>query len=540
MKTLLNKINMWVFPLSLLFIMGVSSCGTNWLDEQPLNSISSATFWKSENDAMLALNGIYTSSTVGDNTYNNQLLAYTSKIGDGEYKVNAIGSVYSGYFLSTSTEVSGIWNRSYTAIYRSNYFLENIESVEMNPALKSQFIAEVRFIRAYEYFYLSLWFGGVPLITNVLTIDEANTISRNPLDEVVNFALSELTESAKDLPATRPDSERGRIVKAAALATKGRLLLMHKRWAEATDTYKEIIDLNAHLIDPQYKAMFEEAGSKSSKEVILSTICITSLRQNPQNQTNYHPDMYGGYEETVPTQNMVDEFLMNDGLPIEESPLYDPSNPFENRDPRLYASIFLPYYTIFRGRLYDQISIGRLNVTGYSWKKYVTEDWVGVTGNSGEDIILIRYAEVLLSYLEAKLENGDIITQELLDQTINQVRGRAEVQMPAVTETDPAKLREIIRRERRVEFCIERVIRYMDVMRWGLFPDCANQIVYGMKMTDDPDNYTTFVVEKVGKYRGHYIVIDKRGTFTADHIYLPLPQFELDVNKNLVQNPGYY
>ena len=538
MKSLL-KINLWVFPLSLLFIVAVSGCGTDWLDEQPLNSISSATFWKSESDAMLALNGIYTSSTVGDNSYSNQLLAYSSKTGDAEYRVGAIGSVYSGYFLSTSAEVSNIWNRSYTAIYRSNYFLENIESVEMNPALKTQLIAEVRFMRAYEYFYLSLWFGGVPLITNVLTIEEANTISRNPLDEVVNYALSELTEAAKDLPATRPDNERGRIVKAAALAAKGRLLLMHKRWAEAASTYKEIIDLNAHQIDPQFKAIFEEAGSKSSKEIILSTICITSLRPNLQNQMNYQPQQYGGYEESVPTQEMVDAFLMNDGLPIEESPLYDPANPYENRDPRIYASIFLPYYTVFRGRLYDEIAIGRLNVTGYGWKKYVTEDWAGAPMNSGEDIILIRYAEVLLSYLEAKLENGDVITQELLDQTINQVRGRAEVQMPAVTETDPAKLREIIIRERRVEFCFERVVRYMDIMRWGLFPDCANQIIYGMKMTDDPDNYTTYVVEKVGKYRGHYIVLDKRGTFTADHIYLPLPQFEIDVNKNLKQNPGY-
>ena len=534
----LRKINFRFIP-SLLFLMVVASCGTDWLDEQPLTSISSATFWKSESDAILALNGVYTSSTVGDNGYNNLLLCYTSKIGDGAYKEAAHGDVYTGFFTPTDWEVARIWNMCYTAIYRSNYFLENIEAVEMDEALKAQFIAEVRFIRAYEYFYLRLWFGDVPLVTKVLTIEEANTQTRNPLEEVANYAISELTEAAKDLPATRPDNERGRILKSAALAAKGRLLLMHKRWAEAVSTYQEIINLNAHVIDPQYKAMFEEAGSKSSKEIVLSTSCITGLRPNPQNQTNYHPEMYGGYEETVPTQSIVDAYLMNDGLPIEESPLYDPANPFENRDPRLYATIFLPFYTVFRGELYDNRSLRSINVTGYSWKKYVTEDFLGVPHDSGEDIILLRYAEVLLSYLEAKLENGDAITQELLDQTINQVRSREEVQMPAVTETDPAKLREIVRRERRVEFCFERIVRYMDVMRWGLFPDIANQKVYGMKLTDDPENYTEFLVETVGKYRGHYINIDNTGQFTTDHIFLPLPQFEIDINPNLKQNPGY-
>ena len=535
MLTILQKANLWV----VLLIMTVTGCGTNWLDEQPLTSISTATFWKTESDARLALNGIYTQSSVGDNSYNNFLMCYSSKIGDGEYKEAAVGVIYSGYFLPSSGEVSSVWNRCYASIFRANYFLENIESVEMNPALKAQFIAEARFLRAYDYFYLSLWFGGVPLITEVLTIDEANTRSRNPLEEVVSFAISEFTEAAKDLPATRPDNERGRILKSAALAVKGRLLMTNKRWAEAANTYKEIIDLNAHRIDPQYKAMFEEAGSKTSNEIILSTSCVTGLRPNPQNQTNYHPDMYGGYNETVPTQTLVDAFLMTDGLPIEESPLYDPAKPYENRDPRLYASVFLPYYTVFRGQLYDDPMIGALNVTGYGWKKYVTEDWVGAIHDSGEDIILLRYAEVLLSYLESKLENGDAITQELLDQTINQIRGREEVKMPAVTETDPAKLREIVRRERRVEFCFERVVRYMDVMRWGLFPDIANQIVYGMKLTDDPEHYTEFVVETVGKYRGHYIVVDKRGTFTADHALLPLPQYEININPNLVQNPGY-
>jgi hypothetical protein len=220
--------------------------------------------------------------------------------------------------------------------------------------------------------------------------------------------------------------------------------------------------------------------------------------------------------------------------------LYDPENPFDNRDPRLYASIFLPGYTVFRDQLYLGQPVASLpGITGYGWKKYVTEDYAGDQGSSGDDIILIRYAEVLLSYLESKLENGDVITQELLDQTINQIRGRDEVNMPPVTETNPDALREILRRERRIEFAMERLIRYMDIRRWGIFMEVLDRQFYGMKLTDDPENYDEYPVETTGKYRGHYKAIDKRGTLTPEKALIPIPLYEININKNLEQNPGY-
>ena len=538
MKMLIILYKKCLCVTSICFLMTVTGCGTAWLDEQPLSAISTATFWKTESDARLALNGIYAQSNVGDNSYNNDLRIYTCKTGDGETKQSYVGFTYAGYVKPSDSPVATLWNRCYASIFRANYFLANIESVEMNASLKAMFIAEARFLRAYEYFYLTLMFGGVPLVTDVLTIDEANTQSRTPVTEVMNFAINEFSEAVKDLPATRPDNERGRILKSAALALKGRMLMIQKKWSEAAGAYQEIMNLNVHLIDPQYKRIFEEAG-ETSKEIILSTICITGLKPNPQNQLNYHPDMYGGYSELYANQTLVDEFLMIDGLPIEESPLYDPANPYDNRDPRLYASLFLPYYTVFRGRLFDNLSMASINVTGYGVKKYVTENYSGSYNNSGDDIILLRYAEVLLSYLEAKLENGDAITQELLDQTINKIRSREEVMMPSVTETNPAKLREILRRERRIEFNFERIIRYMDILRWGMFPEAANVKIYGIKLTDDPDHYTDLVVETEGKYRGHYICLDKRGSYTKEMALFPIPQFEIDINPNLQQNPGY-
>jgi hypothetical protein len=539
--------NINLFVLTSLFLIVVQTgCKEDWLDEQPLAQLSEASFWNNESDAKIALTGIYNGSNVGTNGYTNELLIMAGFTDDSGYKNGAVGVIYSGYLTPGDGQVvRNIWRRAYQTIFKANYFLENIDRVDMDANKKAELIAEARFLRAYEYFYMSVLYGGVPLITNVLTTEEANNQSRNSLEEVVNFAVDELTAAASDLPAIRPDHEKGRILKAASLAVKGRLLMIHERWAEAAATYKEIIDLDAHIIDPRYKAIFEEVG-ENSKEIVLSTNCVAGLYGNPQNQRNYHPRFYGGYSEDYAYQNLVDAYLMNDGLPIEESPLYDPENPYDNRDPRMYATLFLPEYTEFRGQLYlahpdltDESMAAFVGSTGYGWKKYVTEDYSGDFTSSGDDIILIRYAEVLLSYLESKLENGDNITQDLLDQTINKVRGREEVSMPPVTETSPDKLREIVRLERRIEFATERLIRYMDIRRWGIFMEVMDRQFYGMKLTDNPENYTRYPVETTGKYRGHYKVLDKTGTYTPEMAWVPIPLYEININPSLEQNPGF-
>jgi hypothetical protein len=539
----LQKIGLFLLVI-LFFLLGQTGCQEDWLDKQPLAALSESSFWTTESDAMLALTGVYTNSNVDLHAYTNELLIMSGLTDDSGYKHGSVGVIYSGYLTEGDYEVVyTIWDRAYATIFKANYFLANIDKVDMDAAKKAEITAEVRFLRAYEYFYLSVLYGGVPLVTSVLTIEEANIQNRNTLQEIVDFCITELTVSAENLPASRPENEKGRILKAAPLAIKGRLQMIHKKWTDAAATYKQIIDLDAHIIDPRFKEIFEEAG-ETSKEIILSGNCVAGVYGNQQNQRNYHPDFYGGYQEDNLFQNLIDAYLMNDGLPIEESPLYNPENPFENRDPRLYASVFLPGYTVFRGKLFpaspEATKIGALRgATGYGWKKYVTENYNGDWGSSGDDIILIRYAEVLLSYLESKLEAGDNITQGLLDETINQVRGREAVSMPSVTETDPAKLREIVRRERRVEFCQERLIRYMDIRRWGIFLERMNRKFYGMKLTNDPDNYVGYNVEKTGKYRGHYIAIDKTGSYAEDNALLPIPLYEININPALEQNPGY-
>lgn len=528
----------------LIIVFGQTGCNKDFLNQQPLAQLSQGTFWNSSSDALLALTGIYQGSDVGDASYTNDDLILGSDTDDSGYKNGTVGLIYSGYFQASDAQVVGaVWTRAYKAIYRANYFLENIDKVQMDATLKAQYVAEARFLRAYEYFYMSVLYGGVPLVTKTLTIPEANSQTRNSLKETQDFAISECTAAAADLPAVRPDGEKGRILKGAALGIVGRLLMIQKKWPEAAAVYKQIIDLNSYIIDPRYKQIFEEAG-EGSKEILLSVNCVASLYGNTHNQRNYHPDFYGGYQEDNIYQGLVDAYQCTDGLPIDQSPLYDPQHPFDHRDPRMYATIFLPGYTVFRGKVFPadpaSTKIATLKgATGYGWKKYVTENYAGDNGSSGDDIILMRYAEVLLGYLESTLESGGAITQSLLDATINKIRARAAVNMPPVTETDPDKLRALVRNEYRVEFATERLIRYMSIRRWGIYQQVINTVFYGMKLTNDPANYTDFNVAKTGPYAGHLISLDKTGTVKQGWDLIPIPQSERDINSALTQNPDY-
>lgn len=532
--------NITFFSLVIMSLL-LSGCKNEWLNEQPLDQLSTASFWKSESDAYLALIGVYKYG-IEQNTFGVSNYISWQIIGCTDDGIHKAGNDDRKSFISPENAfITNQWMPLYRAINKVNVFLDNIDKVTMDDAKKAQYIAEAKFIRAYSYFWLCQWWGGVPLITEVLSISEANNLARNSKQEIVDFCLAELTTAAADLPATRPANEKGRILKSAALTFKGRLLMSEKRWSEAAETFKQIIDLDVHIIDPRFKELFEESG-ESSEEIIFSMERVASIAGNYLYQIWFFDQVFGGYSVINYFQNTVDAFLMTDGKSIEESPLYDPMNPFENRDPRLYMSILLPNYTIWQGKRYNphpdsttegvKAGPGR---TGYGCKKFTTENYSGDGFSSGADMIYIRYPEVLLGYLESKLEAGDNITRDLLDQTINKVRGRQSVNMPPVTETDPNLLREIIRRERRVEFLGEPGIRYWDIIRWGIAHTVINGKFYGMKLTDNPATYTQYEVNE----EGHILIIDKE-SFNKDVNYLwPIPLSEIDINPKLKQNPGY-
>ena len=536
------KYSVKIIFLLLLVIPMLVGCEKNEfsLQEDPPDELSETLFWNNEDDAERALRATYrhdnqTGWWAHFNGWNIVGLRFEAWSDITTDKVPGAGWPIEGITPSNG-QVEYRWDSNYARISRANYFLENIDKVDMNEERKAEMIAEVKFLRAHSYFWLSQMYGDVPLVTKTLTFDEANSVSQSAQEQVVNFALEELTAASLDLPWNRPPSEKGRIEKGAALALMGRFLMAEERWSEAAGVYKEIMDSGRYDLHPDFKEVFEDSG-ENNNEVILAKQYMESVFGEPMTQQAAVPGWFGGYTQFNFLQNFVDRFPMVDGQAIDESPLYDPEEPFENRDPRLYATVLLPQYSVVNEVLYyghpDSTSQTGAGVTGYGINKFYDHQYSGDTWQYGGDYPLIRYPEVLLGYLESKLKAGDNITQGLLDETINVVRDRADVG-PVTVTNDPAKLMEIIRDERAIELALEGGIRYWDAIRWRIAEDAFSGRFYGMDVTDN-----------VSEYDGRFVINDEGHIFIKErefleHYYLwPIPQSELDVNENLVQNPGY-
>jgi len=538
--------------LTMIVLPFFNSC-EDYLDKQPLDRLSSETFWKTEGDANLALSGVYYLEGMASSNSAKQMYSFWNQdtycrvfeatTDNGFEKDNNVTDFNNGNMASTYGPVQQLWKNSYLKIAKCNNFLDNIDQVDIDAGKKAAMIAEVKTIRAFEYFNLAFYWGDVPLVTTVLSVNEANNVVRDDKDEVMDFVLSEFKDAILDLPEVRPDNERGRITKGGALALLGRAQMAEKLWSDAVDTYQQIIDLGLYSIDPRFKELFEDGGENSS-ENILSIVRMDDFYGNSI-QLSSLGFTWGGYHHYSPYNELVEAFECIDGLPIDQSPLYDPDSPYDNRDPRLLKTIMADKVSTFRGTLYishpdssaskypDQLT--RRPWSGYLLRKFADEEYAGNVRAYGCDFTMVRYAEVLLSYLEANIEAGNTITQNLLDATINQVRGRAEISMPPITETNAVALTTILRRERRVELAWEG-LRLYDLFRWRIAHEVLNGRVHGMKLVPvaEAATYTKFPVDE----NGYFFNEETHFRENVDYKW-PIPQSEIDVNPGLTQNPGY-
>lgn len=529
---------------TLLFVCIVFavSCKKGYFDKQPLDSISDATFWKTEKDAQLALTGCYNigAGWTGETFWMPRALLYLDLMaGFGSEKELIPDHVTDGTITPSYWVIGAYWSNSYNKIARCNNFLDHIANITMDDNEKAIMIAEVRTLRAYELFNLALYYGDVPMPEHMLTIDEANSIARTPKAEVWGFCENELKESYSVLPPTRAGTETGRITKGAALAILGRLQMAEKKWSDAAASYKMIMDENVYTIDQKgFHELFMQVG-ENSNEIILASQFQEDTYSHVLLQYLY-PETWGGWHQFSPYNELVQAFECTDGKTIDMSPLYNPKSPYDNRDPRLDYTIMINERTKFKGTTFISTPgsnsadrMNKYNWSGYCINKFMDSAFDGNLMNYGGNFSIIRYAEVLLGYLESKMEAGDAVSQALLDETINKVRGRASVNMPPVTATDAATLRPIIHRERTAEFAFEG-LHYYDILRWGIAATELNRQFTGMKLTNDPSNYKDFPVDANG-----FFIYQKRNFIAGKNELWPVPQSEMDINPNLTQNPGY-
>lgn len=522
-----------------LFMAAVSlaGCKRDFLNKAPLDAYSNSTLWTSASDATAALNGCYHGWESGYNIIYND--CFTDNAYD-QYPWEGYEPVTQGNATPVNTGSADRWD--YKTIQKCNWFLENIDNAPIDPALKKRMKAEARFLRDYQYFAMSQVYGDVPLVLHTVSIDSANLVHQTPRQEIIKFLLTEMNAIAGDLPLSYSSADQGRITQGAALALAARIQLFNSDYTGCIATCKQLMSSPfAYDLYNNYNDLFRPLAM-GNPEVILD-IQYLKTYNTFDGLGVLPPNSKSGQSSVAITQNLVDAYEMKNGRTIDDPASgYNPVQPYTNRDPRLDATILRPglkwensYFDPLGEQSPDYYQNGNCPPTGYICKKFIShlsEDFDDIW-NVGLNFMVIRYAEILLSYAEAKIEAGQIDAS--VYEAVDKVRTRAG--MPAVDRTiynNQAALRTLIRRERRVEFALEG-LRWYDIQRWKIGPEVIKgQVTGSLKGTVDPNTGALTLNPSA-----RITVGSPRNFDPAKHYLWPIPQKEIDLNKNLKQNPNY-
>lgn len=514
-----------------------TSCEKFLVQDHP-TSVYDELWWNTSADAELGLyrgyvgipDGLSGRQIMFLDALSDQLVARQSTRGEYEAYVRGIQA-------SDWDKANHIYMDNYKTIRRVNRLLENIDRVYMEEWLRERYILEARALRAYYHTELLLLFGGVPIVKTALSPDDSK-MKRNTEEEVYAFAMSELRDCAERLPAKYDFADRTRITSGIAYALMTRLALFFHDYEVARDASLKIIESGEYELyrsaNPanSYADLFRYAGELNNERIFF--------KENGNSGAFRAIGMpsEGGQSVLSPTAAIVDAYQLKDGRSLSELPadsialFHRDPNHKDMRDPRLKASILLVGDTFLSSTLnpFDNsgINANRLGnqystVTGYWVKKYLDErDKENTASTRILDFMIIRYAEVLLSYAEALVELGEWDHPDVL-YYINMVRNRAS--MPNITlekYDSQEKMRQLIRQERTVELAFEGV-HYFDIRRWGTWKDVMNGTVYGAV---DPET-------------GRKIEVETRTTNGNRSYWWPIPEVEMLSNPNMEQNPGY-
>lgn len=616
-----------------LLFFAATSCAD--LDLGPLSEGSSSNWYHDDTEYLMSLNDLMRSDF-----YPVDQLPWD----DDVMSRNAQEETKNGNMTSQSGNAKSRWLVLYKAISRSLKILNSLEnagSTDITPANVRQYKGEAYFHLGFSYAELATYYGDVVLDKKGMSLSEAYAATRSPKGEVLDYAYACLDSAATLLPDSYVDQLRPTV--GIALGFKVRFALFHGDYPLAIDAAEKLMEAGTYSLDPNYQELFQKPYSN---ELIF-------YFQGNKNLEYYCTDMFGSVNNYClrqiggncnrgPSIQLVCSYLCTDGLPIDESPLYNPKNFWANRDPRLAYTVqpFIlkhdPRYPDYlRTRKNEQaysdsIAKGKTNYTdsllakkypeyfiygyeyapgpydplclnaathkmetnkdskasnehasyqGFIMKKYVTDEWTdyrSMGSHAYNTFPYLRYAEILMSYVEAKNELGEC-TQEILDNTINKVRERAYagtgLAYPRVTMDTQSKLRKIIRMERRMEFAFEGV-RYRDLLRWRIAEKAFNTSEYYLNrawsgntnwdgkdtsvVSDafkvllknwDEGNYPIGGIPKIDEdglpdveymvEQGYQIRFYKYG-FDKEKNYLwPIPASDLLINDNLTQNPKY-
>jgi hypothetical protein len=516
----------------LILICISQGCKKDILDTIPNDRISSEIYWKTETDAISAVNAIYQSL----DAVNLFVLDGVTDIGHTNTTFTAEYNIENGTFDASHSRIQTEWQNGYRGIFLANYVLENIDKVTTsNTTLINRLKGEARVLRAYFFLKLVGLYGDIPLIAKNFNPEEGKTISRTKADAVYAFIEKELSEVTSVLPNSYAASDKGRITKGAALAIKARANLWAGNYAAAAADAKSVMDLKVYAIYPEYGKLFSYAA-ENNVEVILDKQFLAGIYSHNAFAFMGPYSQKSSGSNYVPTKALTDLYPMKNGKAISDPTSgFDPKNPYLGRDPRMGFSLFLEGDKLPSGVLFGAIpgkggsdEVGRTQYntsTGFSLKKYIPTDDFANPGNSGLNFILLRYAEILLTYAEAKIELNQI--DATVYDAINQVRTRSDVGLPPLPSTlNQSQLRDAVRLERTLELAWEGW-RLFDIRRWKIAQNVMQGKVFGMTYFVG-NNPITVEVPSVLR------VFDP-----SKHYLWPIPQKEKTLNPTLGQNPGW-
>jgi hypothetical protein len=510
--------------IAILSVIALSGCA-DYLDKQPLDKISSSTFWQTKSDFDMALTANYGymhGSTSGPwDTPPAGMWGYVMPNWDnitdnsfGQHSYGGSKQIVSGDISSTTGGyVTGIYRFCYQAIARGNIFLNELsayEGTDFPDADKKNAEAEVRFLRAFYYFQLYCFYGDVPLILEPLTLENQEQ-PKVDAAQILTQVITDLDFAIANLHTVPYYENAGHVTQSTAQALKARALIYAAYGDNGTPDHSMLTDVRDLCLDimphyalsPEFEDLFQDAGQSGNTEIIFSVNYLA-----PDNVPTYGTDLiYGDWLVVSPLQSFVDAFECSDGLPWGESPLTDTENPFENRDARLSKTVFVDFVDWGNGNVHYP---SNSRPTGYGLKKFLDPGNLpyGYSTLSQQNTVVIRLAEVLLMYAEAQNEISG--PDETVYNAMNAIRDR--VDLPDLPEgLSKEEMRERIRQERRIELAFEG-LRYIDLKRWHVAGEVLNSVTDGLLPYHWEDKF----------------------------YHWPIPQDEIDKNHGtLVQNPDY-
>lgn len=545
MKNILIKL-LWLPMIAMLFL--VTACNENdFLDRYSKSEPSPENFFVDGTSARMAVNACYHPWLYGGAAMLNRdmTILLDAMTDDSFWRTGRAPSIaLEKWDISpTHDNVSSWWSNIYQSINAANFAIENIplsSDASFTAAMQAPYIAEAKFFRAYNYLFLTTFYGGVPLLTTTASDFEQFNTPRSSKADVLDQVIADFEDAKKDLP--QGISQEGTPTRAAASAFLAKTYLMMNDWEKAETAAREAVQIaeaDGYKLQDDYLSIWSDEGNN---ELLFYWSFVNNSEDYGQNMTVQRlcRDLPAplriaingdGWGYSLPQRDLYDAYEAGD--PRREFTLYSPGNNYEVYPGGTAVKVQHQIIPTKGDTTKWEVTYnaGDMVAYDYTWSptglnvRKMTQSLTDIANVrwDGLDIPVMRMAEVYLILAEALAEQGK---SEALDW-VNKVRDRASVSMPHKTVAD-GELVDLVRHERRVELAMEG-LRIFDLIRWGTVSEVFGN---GKKVKRHfysdylPDNSSLKYDAPVGK-------------LNLDPLF-PIPQDELDQNSNInVNNPGW-